>query len=128
MAYELKEVTLEDLFNSRKTKEKSLKSLKALAEEEIISPVKKQDGKDYYDEIVSRIRANAARLCKRPQVFWKEIRRAMKGVKSLDQNIINDLTSGKSEKDAIKDVAAKIRTNVRAYRQKKGKQILVFSS
>jgi hypothetical protein len=128
MAYELREVTLEDLFNSRKTKEKSLKSLRALAEEEIISPVKNQDGKDYYDEIVSRVRVNAARLCKRPQVFWKEIRRAMKNIESLDQNIINDLTSGKSEKDVIKDVAAKIRTNVRSYRKKHGKQILVFSS
>ena len=128
MAYELKEVSIEDLFNSQKTKERSLKSLKARAEEGIMSQVKQEDGKDYYDEAVSRVRVNAARVSKHPKVFWNEINRAMKNIETLDQDIIKELNAGKSEKDVVKEVAAKIRTKVRTFKKKQGKGTLVFSS
>lgn len=102
--YSQKKVTIKELYKSGKTNEPSEKALSDRAKD-ILVFIKSIGNTYYYDEILSRIRVNAARRCKQPGIAsWSELGRAINRIESLNQTLIERLNRGDSEQDIVNDL------------------------
>src|SRR6266545_3009262 len=88
--YLLEKVTIRELFGKGLTREPSEKALRERALQGILEFVESVGNTHYYDLILSTIRANAARACKRPGVRWADIASAL-GKTALTNAGIKDL-------------------------------------
>lgn len=108
--YQRENITLKQLFEQRLTKEKSLRALRARAEEEILVPIGElaSDGiTRYYDKQLSVIRVITARDCKNkyPKIAWRVIAQTYEKLDSrnhrLNDKIIELLNKDQPEGDVI---------------------------
>ncbi len=109
-AYLLERVTIRDLFEKRVTREPSEKALRERALQGILEFVESIGNTHYYDLMLSTVRANAARACKRPGVQWADIASAL-GKATLTNAAIKDLLNeGRSFKEIESSLAQEIST------------------
>ena len=101
MAYIEKPVSIQELYDSKKTGEPSIRALRSRAQEGILVYVRSQGNEHLYDETLSVIRARAARECKRPGVRWKDIKRELPYISITNDKIKELLNSGVSEEKII---------------------------
>lgn len=110
MGYVKNNVSLKQLFNSKKTKEPSVKALRTRAEEGILVYRESIANVYYYDEQLSIIRALAARKCKRPGIRWKDISKALDDSRYTEKKIVDMLNQDKSNAEIIKEIAEELMT------------------
>lgn len=109
--YQEKRTTLQKLFESKRTKEPSVNALRERAQEGVLVYLENNGPTQYYDEELSVIRVNAARICKKPRVFWKDIRRIFKELdRDINSLIIKNLNSGVPEQ-TVMDMISKLIKN-----------------
>jgi hypothetical protein len=110
--YQVVKVTIQELFDSGRTREPSVKALRTRARESILVYLESNGPIQYYDRELSVIRVNASRTCKRPGVQWKGIGKAIRDLDALDginPLIIETLENGGSAKEAEAQTARVIR-------------------
>ncbi len=113
--HQVVKATIQGIFESGRTREPSVKALRARAREDIFVYLESNGPTQYYDRELSVIRANAARTCKRPGIRWKDIVRAVRDLDTLGRInplIIESLQNGGSEKEAEARVTHLIRERV----------------
>lgn len=114
-AYQVVKVTVQELFDSRRTREPSVKALRTRAQEGILVYLESNGPMQYYDRELSVIRVNAARACKRPGIQWKGIGRAIRDLddsRGIDPLIIETLENGGSTKEAEAQIARVIQDRI----------------
>lgn len=110
MPYTKKLITLTDLYQSGRTREPSLKALRARVDDKVPVFVEEHSA-HYFDEELSVIRLQAARKCKIPKIKWSHIKRAFEALdqRELNTSIIERLNEVTSEAAVIDWVTLKIR-------------------
>ena len=114
MSYEVKLVTLQELYESGRTREPSLKALRARVDDQIPVFVEERSA-HYFDEELSVIRLQAARKCKRPKVKWHDLQKAFEALDrdELNSSIIERLTGEASEREVVEWVVSLIQGKLR---------------
>jgi hypothetical protein len=95
-------VTLEEVWQNRRTKQKSINALRERAKEGILWYVDSRGAAWIFDLDLSLVRENASSKCKRPGTTWKRISVAMKALdkENLNKDIIKILNGGPSTHQA----------------------------
>ncbi len=102
-SYQVVKATIQELFDSGRTREPSVKALRTRAREGILVYLESKGPIQYYDRELSVIRVSAAWDCKRPGIQWKGIGRAVRDLDALNginPLIIETLEKGGSAKEA----------------------------
>lgn len=103
--YALDKVTIRELFESRATREPSEKALRERAFEEILVFEETTGNTHYYDRVLSTIRVNAARRCKRPRVQWRHIRECLGRVRLTNEQMNLLLRDGRTPRELEDELA-----------------------
>ena len=108
--YRPKQVTLHQLWRTRKTEQRSLDALRQRTREGLLVFIEKEGRLNMFDEVLSLIRLNAADMSRLPGITWQRIGRTMKALdeEAINQQLIDLLNAGTSNKRAVQFLAAKI--------------------
>lgn len=111
--YTLQLVTLEELWDTGRTRQKSINALRERAKEDILWYVENRGAAWLFDLALSLVRENAGAKCKRPGKTWRRISIAMKALDKQNINreiikILNSPNNSSAHKEAVRFVVAKL--------------------
>jgi len=108
MAYKDKLATIEEIFKSGETQERSINALRDRARDGILFYDHEEGATQFFKKVPSIILVNAARRSKRPGIKWKDISNAIQRAKTDNrislEIIIGELSNHKSQEETINNI------------------------
>ena len=101
-------VSIHTLFDSEETDEPSERALRERQKEGFLFFIRYESSTQIYDKQLSVIKVKAARACKQPRIYWRDLVKAFKEAHIEKEFLIEQLNGGLTDDEVIHVVMDKI--------------------